>query len=245
LDSIGFAHTYVGRRDRNEDCHLAKPDLGLYVVADGMGGHDGGEVASHLAVDIVHDFFERAAERAIASPHAAEDMMEMAFRLAHREVARERVGPLSEMGTTLAAVFLHGAHATIAHVGDSRVYRLRDGRLDRLTRDHSLYAEIEAAGVTVAIPAARAFGHVITRAIGVPGNADPEISTVEVEPGDSFLLCTDGLTDTVDDDRIATILRELTPELAASALIGEAWINDSSDNITVVVAQVPVPSARA
>lgn len=239
IETIGFAHTYVGRRESNEDCHLAKPELGLYVVADGMGGYEGGEVASNLAVDIVHDFFERMGERYVDDDQEAEDLVEMAFRLAHREVARERVGFLKEMGTTLAAVWFHGDRAVVAHVGDSRVYRLRDGSLDRLTRDHSLFAEIEAAGVMMSSPTVRAFSHIVTRAVGVPGNSDPEIASVDIEPGDTFLLCTDGLTDVVDDVRIETILRELDPELAASALIGEAWISESTDNITVVVARVP------
>lgn len=242
MRSIGFAHSYVGRRTNNEDCHLARPELGLYVVADGMGGHEGGEVASHLAVDIVHDFFERVGGR--ADEGRREELMEMAFRLAHREVARERVGVLSEMGTTLSAVWLHGGKAIIANVGDSRVYRLREQTLERLTRDHSLFAEIEAAGVRLSVPSVRAFAHVVTRAIGVPGNADPDVQTVDLLPGDTFLLCTDGLTDVVDDERIATILTELSPDLAASALIGEAWISDSADNITVVVSQV-APSALA
>jgi serine/threonine protein phosphatase PrpC len=242
VKSIGFAHTYVGRRTNNEDCHLSRPDLGLYVVADGMGGHEGGEVASHLAVDIVHDFFERVG--ASAAPERVEDLMEMSFRLAHREVARERVGALSEMGTTLSALWFHGDRAVIANVGDSRVYRLRQRRIEQLTRDHSLFAEIEAAGVRVSTPSVLAFAHVVTRAIGVPGNSDPDVQTVDLVPGDTFLLCTDGLTDVVDDERIESILRELPPDLAASALIGEAWIGDSADNITVVVARV-APSALA
>lgn len=245
MKTIGYAQSYVGRRSNNEDSHLCRPELGLYVIADGMGGHEGGEVASNLAVDIVHHFFERMGDRPVSfaptpgGSSMAEELMAMAIRMADREVERERVGSLAEMGTTLAAVLLREGRAIIGHVGDSRVYRFRSGKLERLTRDHSLYAEMESAGVAAAVPAARAFGHVVTRAVGVPGSANPDLQTVDARPGDLFLLCTDGLTDVVEDARIEDVLRAAQPGLAASALVGEAWVSGSRDNITVLLAQLP------
>lgn len=244
MSSFGHSQSFIGRRSNNEDCELVNDDLGLYVVADGMGGHEGGEVASNLAVDIIHHFFERVGDRRLApapaagQPTEAEDLLDVAFRMAHREVARERVGTLEEMGTTLVTLLLRDGCAIVGHVGDSRAYRMRDGKLEQLTRDHSLYAEMEAAGIASALPTARAFSHVITRAIGVTGNGEPDITTVDTRPGDVFLLCTDGLTDVVPDERIEIILRELPPHLASAALVGEAWMSESRDNVTVVLATV-------
>ncbi len=247
METIGFARTHVGRRPDNEDSHVVRPDIGLFVVADGMGGHEGGAVASTLASDTVHHFFERIGdrvaplERVPSGGTLAEELMGMAFRLAHREVSNERFGTLSDIRTTLAAVLVRCGQAVVAHVGDSRVYRFHGGDLERLTRDHSLYAEVEATGVAAALPAARAFGRAITRAIGPPGDADPDVRTVPAEPGDLFLLCTDGLTDVVEDDRIRSVLQELPPEVCTAALVSEAWVGGSRDDITVVLAHVGEP----
>lgn len=239
---LAHSVTNTGHRPQNEDANLVAAELGLFVVADGMGGYAGGEVAATLAVDIVHGKFLEAARSDWVEPGRTgrrfERRMVAAFRAAHHEVAQERVGPLAEMGTTMSAIHIDGAWAVIGHVGDSRIYRLRAGIMEQLTRDHSLLAELEAAGLESVPVAARAFGHVITRAIGVPDTADPDVRRVRVQEGDVFLLCTDGVTDVVDAKRLATVLETLPPRLAAAAIVTDAWMSGSNDNMTAVVVRV-------
>jgi serine/threonine protein phosphatase PrpC len=248
------AQTHVGRRENNEDAFVADESLGLFVVADGMGGHDGGEVASRLAVDALSSFYRRARDRGRrpcadrtdeAGRTVAESMMDMAFRLAHRDVTSKRVGALEDMGTTLAALLLCGDRAIVAHVGDSRVYRLRDRKLEAMTRDHSLYVEMEAAGVP-GLPARADFPltNVITRAIGNPGDAPAEVRTIDVEAGDVFLLCTDGLHDVLGDERIEGVLAELPGFMSCPSLVGEAFLDGGADNITGVVVEIGKPGTE-
>ena len=243
----GHGSTDVGGRVRNEDSLGVRSELGLFVVADGVGGREGGAVASELAVQVVEGFFDLAGpgsdlgfEQAFdARRSMAESRLEMVFRLAHKEVARRQRGPLAKMGTTLAVLLVRGAHAVIAHVGDSRIYRLRDGSLDRLTEDHSLYAELAAAGVTdLSERDSAAFGHMLTRAIGLEDNARPDVVTIDVQRGDRFLLCTDGLCGAVDDHVLEAILLAAHPDRAADLLVAEAIRVGTTDNVTAVVAHV-------
>ncbi len=244
MEIRGFASTHVGRRDNNEDAFLADHDLGLFLVADGMGGYEGGEVASHLVVDTFEEFFRRGgpADReafegtAVDGRTPAENMMEMAVRKASREIEKRRTGRLAAMGSTVAAMMVRDRFAVVAHVGDSRVYRLRAGGLECLTRDHSLYAQLVEAGVVSA--QAVAHRNLITRAVGAPGCSKPDVATHEVRSGDVFLLCSDGLTDAVEDDEIAAILTEHPSHRAVDALVAEAYVAGSSDNITALVVQV-------
>jgi len=238
------AATHVGRRDNNEDSFLADRPLGLFAVADGMGGYEGGEIASHLAVDTLYRFFSRGApyeDITFTSFGAdgrspAESMMQMALRLADAEIKKQRNGRLASMGSTIAAILMRGEHAVIAHVGDSRVYGFRDGALMPLTIDHSLYAEMVAAGISRT--RARDHRHVVTRALGVPGRSRPDVATFAVRSGDAFLLCTDGVTDVLPDGEIEAILSELDPARAVDAIVAEAYVSGSPDNITVLHVRV-------
>ena len=239
-----YASTHVGRRENNEDAYLADSDNGLFLVADGMGGYEGGEIASHLVVDSFHQFFKRGGPAdleafegtAIGGRTPAESMMELAVRLASREVERLRKGRLAAMGSTVAAMMVRGSWAVLAHVGDSRIYRLRGRKLECMTRDHSLYAQLVEAGIA----SSRAVAHknLITRAIGVPGSAKPDVATHRVEQGDIFLLCSDGLTDVVPDSDIQSIMSELPLHRAVDALVSEAYVCGSADNITALLVQV-------
>jgi len=241
VDVRGFASTHVGRRANNEDAYLAARELGLYLVADGMGGYEGGEIASHLVVDSLQRFFERGAPRereafADTCPDGGtpvEAMMEMAVRAAHREVEKRRHGRLAAMGSTVAAILLRSEHAVVAHVGDSRVYRLRGGSLAQITRDHSLHAQLVEAGVMA--QGSMTNRNLITRAIGVPGCSKPDVATHRVRRGDAFLLCSDGLTDVLEDEEMEAILRELPPHRAVDALVSEAYVSGSQDNITALL----------
>jgi serine/threonine protein phosphatase PrpC len=241
------AHTHVGRRAHNEDHHLADERAGLFAVADGMGGYEGGAVASRIAVECLRRYFDARGrppgdEESGARPRprgANDDEAEigLAVRAASSAVHRCRRGRLASMGTTLAALWLHSGSAVVGHVGDSRVYRLRRGRLVRLTRDHSLAELVRERGADEAT--ARRVAHLLTRSLGQsPETVLPDLRTEDVTPGDVFLLCSDGLTDVLGDDALAALLGRSAPADAAVDLVEAAYAAGSGDNITAVVVEV-------
>lgn len=242
LDS--FALSATGRRSNNEDAVCARPDLGLFVVADGMGGYDGGEIASRVAVATIEDLVSRTAgDQDVTWPYAidprrgvAENELAVATRLAGDRIAAQRHGRLAQMGSTVVALLVDDRAAVIAHVGDSRVYRLRAGRLEQLTTDHSFYAELVASGVEVG--AFEDFPHknVVTRALGTSASR-PDLRVEAIAPGDVFLLCSDGLTEGLAPARIAALLAGPAAD-ACRALVDEAYQAGSRDNISAVVVRV-------
>lgn len=244
----GFGETNIGGREHNEDSILIRPDLDLYLVADGAGGHNAGNVASTLATSTAAHYFESTLGEAQESP--AFDKMGLswparrlatAFQRANREVIE--VADSSEakrgMGSTLVAAHFDLARATLVlgHVGDSRCYRLRDGRLERLTQDHTLINDVlEIQPDIDADRAAKLPRNVITNALGMDARVRVSVRTHEVAPGDRFLLCSDGLTDQVDDGQIQQGLQlGANPEEAVHLLIGLALEGGARDNIGVVV----------
>lgn len=245
------AASHVGRRDNNEDAVCVAPEHGLFAVADGMGGYAGGEVASAIVAHTLHSCFSRARAGAgtgtgtgtgtgaggvvDAGDDSGAQLITMAVRQAHDDVRARKVGALAEMGSTVAALVVRDGHAVIAHVGDSRVYRLRDGVLAQLTCDHSLAEEMRAAGGHVGddFP----YRNVITRAIGMREGARVDVVVSSLEAGDVFLLCTDGLTEGLDDDELAALLTA-PPVTAAPALVRAAYDAGGRDNITAVVVRV-------
>lgn len=234
-----FALTIAGRRSNNEDAICARPDLGLFVVADGLGGYDGGEVASTLAVETIAELVRRTAGDAdVTWPYKIdpkrsieENELIVATRLASERINAQRTGALEQMGSTIAVLKLVEGRAVIAHVGDSRVYRLRDGKLEQLTTDHSLVSQMIAAGMQP--DAAFPWRHVITRALGMR-DAEPDVQTAEMRAGDVYLLCSDGLYEPLESETIATLL-DGPPERACHALVDAAYAAGSRDNISVVV----------
>jgi len=243
----GFGSTHTGQRRGNEDWFMLDRSLGLYIVADGLGGRAGGEVASRLTAEVVHGFFKLAGSdsdlgfdaESSAGRSLAEARMDMACRLAHREVRRRQVGSLEGMGSTLAAMLIRHGRALIGHVGDSRVYRLRGDEIKQLTVDHSFHAEMVAAGVVDITERGRArYGNMITRAVGMPGAFRADIKSDTVEEGDRYLLCSDGLHDVVDDQTMMTIMSELPPVQAAPLLVATALSSGARDNVTAVVVEV-------
>ncbi|MDQ3035245.1 MAG: protein phosphatase 2C domain-containing protein [Myxococcota bacterium] len=243
---VSHASTHVGRRSNNEDSWSAVDRFGLYIVADGMGGYEGGEIASRTVVDTITKYFARmtpSGELGLGDSNddyaLARGRMDLALRIAHREICRKKVGELQRMGSTVAALVVQRGRALIAHVGDSRIYRLRGGRLERMTRDHSLYAEMEATG-RVSLPPRQqcSYQHVITRALGAAGDSRPDLRVEEALPGDLFVLATDGLTDVISDEAIASWARKEDPCVLAARLVDAAWQNDAQDNITVVAVAV-------
>ncbi len=225
-----FGHgTHVGlRRDHNEDTYCAEPRLGLWLVADGMGGHELGEVASAIARDTVVEKFSQGEALASAIKTAAQ-------RIIDQSKARQSSMP---MGTTLVAAAVNGNSFEVAWVGDSRVYHW-NGSLQQLTSDHSYVQELVDQG---AISAEQAKTHphrnVVTQALGVTEPESLRVDTVrgELKPGEMLLLCSDGLTEEVDDDYIAHVLaRDMDPQESVDHLILAALDHGGSDNVTVVL----------
>jgi len=243
IDSAGWTH--VGRRSHNEDAWVARAELGLFVVADGIGGYEGGEVASRCVVEAFSGFCERVARDPEATwPHhprpghcREEELLLNCTVLAQRAVLSRRVGQLREMGSTVVALALGARSAAVAHVGDSRLYRLRDGRLEALTRDHSVLEEMREAGVETPGRGESPYGHVITRALGT-GNAEPTVRRLEVRAGDVYLLCSDGLYEPLGPERMASRLGQGRAAGVVEALVQEAYAAGGRDNITAIVVGV-------
>ena len=230
-----FGLTDVGAvREGNEDAFGHDASRGLAVLADGMGGLNAGEVASRLAVDEVLSRLTGASIEAdvAAALVAANDKV---FRLSRDQ------GAWHNMGTTLVVCAQNEAGEwVLGHVGDSRAYLLRDSELRQLTRDHSVVQEMLEQGMLTAQEARHAANrHIITRAIGLQAELECDVQTLSRRPGDLLLLCSDGLSDMIDDAHIAQILRDRESlEGAAAQLIASAYRGGGFDNITVVLMSV-------
>ena len=241
ISTKAAARTSVGRvRSSNEDAFGYQSEHGIYVVCDGMGGAAGGEVASRMAVDVV---LERMRAAGAGSPR--EQLHESIAEANRRVLERaEREPGLNGMGTTLVALLLgaqaDSAPALVAHAGDSRCYLLRAGKLQRITQDHSLVDEQMRLGTMTAEEAERSpFRSVITRAIGTQSSVIEDVVEMDVETGDVFLLCTDGLTREVGDASIARIMETSGDvETAAQALVDAAVEAGGRDNVTALVVEV-------
>lgn len=218
-------------RDHNEDSLVVAPPL--YVVCDGMGGHAAGEVASEIAVDVVA---ARAPEHADAA--ALGQAVEEA-NLAVIKAAREGVGRAG-MGCTCTAAILEKERLVLAQVGDSRAYLLHHGKLQQLTRDHSLVADlVEAGQITEAEARVHPQRSVITRALGSDPRTQPDLFEINVETGDRLLLCSDGLSTMLEDDQIEKTLADVSdPQRCAAQLVNEANGLGGYDNVTVIVVDV-------
>ncbi len=239
------------RRPSNEDSYCVRPELGLFVVADGMGGHVAGEVASRVAVEAIAWF---VGETSASDPNRTwpfpmetgtsvqAHRLRCAFRLANRRIADEMATTesLRGMATTASALLVSDHQASVAHVGDSRVYRLRDGRLGQVTRDHSWVEEQVRAGAMTASDARRhPWRNVVTRALS--GGDDPEIDVTEtaLQPGDRWLLCSDGLFGVVGDERIQEVLTNGDPlQAMCQRLVDEANRAGGPDNVTTLLLEV-------
>lgn len=252
--------TDVGRsRDNNEDNFFISESEPLCVVADGMGGHNAGEVASLFAVRTIRDFYEKTrvepdVDKALKKPvpawpfkrrqpqHAEERRLVQAVLLAN-EVIHAYAAERSEskgMGTTLVGAYYIETGMYLAHIGDSRAYVVRRQGIERITKDHSLADEYLSMGILK--PDELEFfpyKNVITRALGLQPVVEPEVSFVSIQPDDLFVFCSDGLTDPLNDGDILRIVLEHTDDIEAGcrALVDAANAAGGPDNITVVLAQ--------
>jgi PPM family protein phosphatase len=235
---IAVGRTDTGRRrPHNEDAIRVHADEGLLVLADGMGGYSAGEVASRIAVDTVTRMVRNAPDM-----ERADRVLRKAVLKANQailEAARERPGQ-EGMGTTVVVCLLRRRRLTVAHVGDSRLYRFRRGQLEQLTVDHSLNQELLERGYYTKMEARRAGNrNVITRALGVGSEVEVALREEPVADGDVFLLCSDGLTDMIDDHSIRFALDKCGGRLeeAAERLIERANAQGGRDNISVILAR--------
>ena len=233
-------------RVHNEDYFEIDPEHRLYIVADGMGGHSHGEVAAQLAVNSIRDFIHKTADRDTTWPFGMDNRLErhtnllkMSIRIAHDSVLRaiSKDGSLYGMGTTVVGLLLSGNVAAVAHVGDSRAYRLRNGRLDQLTQDHTWVNEQVVAGFLSKEQArSHPLKNVVTRALGGESDVLVDVREIEVRPGDVFLLCSDGLTGMLSDADIRDRL-SLNGSLheICRRLVNDSNARGGIDNVTVVV----------
>ncbi len=238
----GWCSTDVGlKRDHNEDSFLCCDDLGLYAVADGMGGHLGGERASRMAVEVLETEMRSRLPLASDGNGGVAAALGEATRLASQAIYETaQISPdHAGMGTTLTGLCFHQQHLTVCHVGDSRAYLYRDGRARQLTEDHSWIQEQVRAGLLSPGDAmVSRFRNIITRSVGFEPTVAPDLFTMPVEAGDCYLLCSDGLSNYLTTEEIGRILAGQFYSDAGRALIEIANQRGGDDNITCVVVYV-------
>ncbi|MEW6368877.1 MAG: Stp1/IreP family PP2C-type Ser/Thr phosphatase [Acidobacteriota bacterium] len=247
-----YALTDPGRkRTLNEDSYLADPETNLFIVADGMGGHSAGEVASKLAVDVISNFITRSyLEDEITWPFGVDARLSFhgnrlltSIKLANKRVFRaaEKKEEYTGMGTTVVAAILHERRLTLCSVGDSRAYLVSEGKLQRLTRDDSWVGEALAGGI---ISPAEAQGHplrnIITKAVGAKEHLEFDVKEMDLSAGSILLLCTDGLHAMLKDEQeiLSIISSRNDLESMARALVDAANARGGEDNVTVLLIRV-------
>jgi protein phosphatase len=243
------SRTDMGPRKMNQDHHAWWPDLGLFVVADGMGGHNAGEVASHMAVEAIHGFIAESAHTAdITWPFGLEvdrsmeiNRLMTAVRLANRKIYGEgaKAPALSGMGTTVVAALVAADRMALVSVGDSRIYRLRRGSLDQLTSDDTWLASVLGAKEAEGADPGHPLRHVLTSVVGTKDDLKPESREEVLEPGDLLLMCTDGVHGRLDHAAMKDVLSGAATAAAGAAnLVNEAIAQGTSDNATALVIAV-------
>ena len=244
-----FARTDVGPiRENNEDNMLLMHEDGLFIVADGMGGHAAGEVASEIAVHTIKEVLfedqdpdETRLNRPLDEEESIRERLRYAMNQASIRVRQEASINLAYrgMGTTLTVLLLEEDIAHFSHVGDSRLYLYRGGNLRRLTRDHTVVQnEIDAGRLTPELARIVPNKNVLTQSIGSNVTIDPDTATRHVEEEDVFMICSDGLTDPLDDRALADIFAKTPFADLADELVQQALDNGTEDNVTVVVVKI-------
>lgn len=253
-----FEFTHTGRvREHNEDAVFADMDVGLIVLADGMGGYNAGEVASALAIKTVTDMVRAGIERETrTSVDDSSGLMRQSIVLRNAIIRANKIiwqtaqtqPQCRGMGTTIAACLFHDNRVSIAHVGDSRVYRLRKNRFEQLTLDHSLMQELVDRGFFSHEEALRSANrNYVTRALGVEPTVEADIQEETVKPEDIYVLCSDGLSDMVEEEDIHLTISTFSANLkiGGEQLIQLANANGGRDNVSVCLAQVVESFAEA
>jgi serine/threonine protein phosphatase PrpC len=248
MEVKAYGLTHVGRqRQHNEDSFLVADEAKLFLVADGMGGHAAGEIASRIAVDSISEFIVHTKEDDGTWPHAYDEQYKRstnrlmaAVRLANTRVleAMRKDARLRGMGTTVVACLADEDTMSVAHVGDSRAYLVRDGRLSRLTNDHSwVFEQVQAGMLTEEEAEKHPLRNVITRALGGALSVSPDASEVASKSGDVYLLCSDGLTGMLPEEEILRVVNDNIDDLerACQELIDRANEHGGLDNVTAIL----------
>jgi len=240
-------------RDHNEDCIESRPEIGLYVLADGMGGYNAGEVASGMATSLIADGLQEAWNPREVTRLRRDDAKALSEKLIREQIARANTAIFTTsqnnpecagMGTTLVVTLFYDNFLTVAHIGDSRLYRLRGEAMEQVTRDHSLLQEQLDSGLITPEEAKLSQNkNLVTRALGIDPSVDPEIHVHETQPDDIYLLCSDGLSDMVEDEEIRLTLLTLksNPTLTVQQLVQAANDNGGRDNISAMLIRVAEP----
>ena len=249
------ALTDPGRvRDHNEDCIESRPDIGLYVLADGMGGYNAGEVASGMATSLIADGLQEMWNPREIEKLGRDEAKSTSERLIRDQIARANSAIFTTsqnnpecagMGTTLVVTLFFDNFVTVAHIGDSRLYRLRaDDTFEQVTRDHSLLQEQLDSGLITPEEAKLSQNkNLVTRALGIDPTVDPEVHVYETQVGDTYVLCSDGLSDMVEDEEIRLTLMTLRTNgnLTVQQLVQSANDNGGRDNISAMLIRVTEP----
>lgn len=240
-------------RDHNEDCIESRPEIGLYVLADGMGGYNAGEVASGMATSLIADGLQEAWRPRDVERMGREDAKVLAEKLIREQITRSNSAIFTTsqnnpecagMGTTLVVTLFHDNFLAVAHIGDSRLYRLRGENMEQVTRDHSLLQEQLDSGLITPEEAKLSQNkNLVTRALGIDPAVEPEIHVYETQVEDIYLLCSDGLSDMVDDEevRLTLITLKTNPTLTVQQLVQAANDNGGRDNISAMLIRVAEP----
>lgn len=228
--------THLGLRDNNEDFFLIDLDQGLFIVADGMGGHNAGEIASSLAANTVREYIGAVGHEnpEINIKYAVQAANEKVFMNSKRSTSREG------MGTTLTVLWIVGSKAYVAHVGDSRAYVVRGGLIDRVTSDHSLVQEmVENGGLSENEARRHPQRNILTRAIGIQSEAEVDVDEFTLNANDILLLCSDGLNGVLNDSEILEIINSGdTVEQTSAQLVDAAVKKGGHDNITAIIVYI-------
>lgn len=240
---VGYGTDVGKKRSQNQDSVAVRPEIGFFIVADGMGGHQGGEIASAMAVEVTTQMIERAKK---IPDFSSKSMLIEGIRSASTAIHRKarQSANLNGMGTTVVSLVFSDKNLTVGHVGDSRCYFFRPQMIWQLTRDHSLVQEKLRAGLITREQARTdKMKNVITRSVGFESDVNIDIYEFPIQPGDAFIICSDGLSGMIDDAGISYtidkfLFEEKDPQKAANELIKKANENGGEDNVTVVVVQV-------
>ena len=247
--------TDIGRkRQRNEDSYLVNDKIGLYIVADGMGGHAGGEFASKIAVSTVEEIIrgeDRVKSNVPASSYLdseqssaegqEQDRLKDAINRAGNMIVRRAFEDpeLKGMGTTSTVMFVSGDKAYIAHVGDSRAYCVRGSEIIQITEDHSLvHEQLKSGLITEEEARTHQLKNIITRSVGVQEEIEVDTIVWKIQPGDSYLLCSDGLSNMINDEEMFEIISKNDVEQGARELVDMANQRGGEDNITLILLKV-------
>jgi len=242
-------------RDHNEDCFLIVPESGIAILADGMGGHLAGEVASAMAIDRVTHYLLNAFALPKKAATANGASFESAALVEAIKAANAAIHDASMsrpeqsgMGTTIVAAAFHDNTLTVAHVGDSRMYRFRKGVLSQVTEDHSMVQELLRRGLMTPEEARTSLNrNLVTRALGIDPLVEVDVREQQYEDGDIYLLCSDGLNDVLTDEEIAAVLAQHQDNLdfAAQRLIADVNANGGPDNVSIVLIHTAGRFSRA